>query len=118
MAITTEMQNAIKKITYAWTSDGSGDATATTSTEFTGSVLECITIPGSGGNQPTDQYDVTVTDADGVDVLHGNGANRSNASNEYITEANSGTVVNDKLAFAIANAGDTKSGTVILYLKG
>ena len=117
MSATETKLTATQKIKFEWTSDSSGDATVTTSNIFDGSVLECVTVPGSAGNQPTDQYDITITDSDSIDVLHGNGANRSNASTEYIVETNLGTVVNSKLTLTVANAGDTKSGVVYLFIR-
>jgi hypothetical protein len=117
MSVVEEKQRGLQKIKFSWTSDASGDASVVSDTEFTGKIIEVVTIPASGGSQPTDQYDITIGDGDSIDVLHGNGVNRSNASNEYITEANSGAVVNDKLTLTVSNAGDTKSGSVVVFVR-
>ena len=117
MSNTEQLQRDLKLIKFSWTSDGSGDASETNDTELTGKIIEIVTVPGSGGSQPTDQYDLTITDNNSIDISHGNGANRSNASNEYITEANAGAVVNSKLTITVANAGDTKTGDVYIFVK-
>ena len=106
---------ATQKIKFEWTSDASGDAVITTTNEYTGSIIEVITVPSA--TAPTADYDITITDADSIDVLHGNGADRSATLTEYIAEANLGTVVNSKLTLTVANAGDTKSGTAYVYIR-
>lgn len=118
MTSTEFLQRATQKIKLEWTSDADGDVVVTTNSELTGSIIECVTVPGTGGDQPTAAYDITITDADGIDILHANGANRSNASTEYIAEANLGTVVNSKLTLTVANAGNAKSGTAYLFIRG
>lgn len=117
MSVTEHLQRHMKKYAFAWTSAADGTTTVTTTTEVTGKVIEIVTVPGSGGTQPTNLYDLTLTDEDSVDILHGNGANRSNAANEYIVEASAGAVVNSKLTLNVTNAGASKTGTLYLYVK-
>lgn len=50
-------------------------------------------------------------------MLMGAGADRSNASTEQVLASSLGIVANDKLTLSVTNAGDTKSGTVILYIR-
>lgn len=107
---------SIKKVTAAWTSNGSGAATGATTTVLDGKLIGLTTIP-SGAAAPTDNYDVTVTDSDGHDVLLGAGANRDTANTEHVTEGSLAAVSHSPLTFTIANAGDTKQGTVILYIR-
>ena len=108
--------NAIKKIAFAWTSDGSGDATVTTTEVYTGEILRLITVP-DGTSAPTDDYDVVINDEDGTDVLIGAGANRDTANTEQVIASSLGCVANDKLTLVVSNAGDTKKGTVYLYVR-
>ena len=41
-------------------------------------------ITNPGGTAPTDNWDFTITDGDGIDVLGGNGANRHTTSSQMI----------------------------------
>lgn len=107
---------SVKKVTFAWTSDGSGDATETTSVAYDGKVLGLATIP-SGAAAPTDNYDVEVRDADGHDVLLGAGADRDTANTEYVAGSSLAGVAASPLTLVVANAGDTKQGTVILWIR-
>lgn len=106
----------IRKIKFAWTSDASGDATGTTTKSYTGELLRLITVP-DGTSAPTDDYDITITDEDGVDVLIGQGANRDTANTEQVIASSLGCVANDKLTLTVANAGNAKKGTVYLYVR-
>jgi hypothetical protein len=72
-------------------------------------------------NVPTDNYDITITDRAGSDVLLGKGADRDTATNEVewicdatITEAH--TMVDGPVTFVVGSAGDTKSGIATLSL--
>ena len=79
-------------------------------------IVGLATIP-SGVAAPTDDYDITVTDADGHDVLWGAGANRDTADTEYVARASLAAVAGSVLTLTVANAGDTKSGVVVLYIR-
>jgi len=107
---------SVKKIRWSWTSDGDGDATSTTTAYFSGRILAFLTDP-DGTAAPSPNYDVTITDGDGDDVLLGQGANRDTANTEYVTEANLGAVSSSKLTLTVANAGNSKKGVVALWLR-
>lgn len=112
----TEIKHtSIKKITFAWTSDGDGDAEGTTTYAYDGAIIAMMTIP-DGTSAPSDNYDVAVNDANGHDVLFGAGANRDEATTEYVTSA-LGAVAGSTLTVSVSNAGDTKKGTVVLWLR-
>lgn len=114
---TTEItHNSVKKVKFAWTSSSGGAADATTTATFDGKMIQVTTVP-DGTAAPTDNYDVEVQDADGVDLLQGNGANRDTAVTEHIAEASLGAVAGSKLTLAVTNAGDTKEGAVYVYLR-
>ena len=60
-----------------------GDGTFTdhtVTTKFEGELIAIETNPG--GTAPTDQYDITLEDAEGLDILQGVGANRATATTE------------------------------------
>jgi hypothetical protein len=105
-----------KRIRVAWTSDdAAGTASGTTVLPYRGKIIGLATVPGAGGEQPTDQYDLTIADADGLDVLAGAGANQSNAAAVYeVDPAALGHVIDSKLTFAIAAAGNAKTGEIFL----
>lgn len=101
------------RYTIAWTSSAGGAVSGNTFTVVSGRIVSVRFVPGSGGTQPTDAYDVTLIDTNSVDVLFGAGANLSNTlstvtrlSPAYFQD---GSRVLD---LVVANAGDSKTGTV------
>lgn len=119
-----DMFPLVTRIELAWTSDSSGNATYTTA-GVNGTILRFVTDPGS--TAPTDNYDVTLSDENGVDVLSGLGANRDASNTEeslpYITVTD-GTnsalyprSVAGPLSLSISNAGSAKQGSLILYVR-
>ena len=69
--------------------DGSVTATALTTGKLDGYLIAIETNPGA--TAPTDNYDITLPDSDGIDVLQGLGANRDTANSEYATILIAGT---------------------------
>ena len=114
IVFTEETNGSIKSIKAEWTSDGSGDASGETEHEYSGKCLLFTTDPVDG---PTDNYDVTVLDDNGLDVLAGAGADRDTTNTEQKVETNLGAVAGGKLTFVVANAGAAKSGVAYLYLR-
>lgn len=101
-------------------SDGSVPNTAS-SEQIVGRLQKIVTNPGS--TAPTDNYDITVTDPDGVDVLQGVGANRDTANSEEAAIVYSGTSVNpvvaDTLTLVVANNSVNSAGIVVkIYYTG
>lgn len=118
VTLTEETHGTLKKISFAWTSDGSGVVSGTlTTAAYTGALERLVTVPAGGGSAPTDNYDVTLLDGDGVDVLMGAGADRDTANTEQVLRDALGVVANDRLELRVANAGNAKSGTVHVYLR-
>jgi hypothetical protein len=118
VSIIEETFNVVKKISFEWTSDSSGDASGTTTNVYTGVIERLVTVPGTGGDQPTNEYDIEITDEDGVDVLVGAGADLSDTDTEQRALATTvGAMANDKLQLTVENAGDTKKGVVHLYIR-
>lgn len=112
------------------TDDTDGTATVTTR-KVVGELVKIVTDPGSAA--PTDNWDVTITDSEGVDVTTAcmNAATllaRDTANTEetylYLKEASATPigigafpVVCDTLTVALANAGNSKTAQVILYFR-
>ncbi len=117
MAVTELTYGPVKKITFEWTSDAAGDATLVTTKAYNGVIERFVTVPGTGGDQPADNYDVTVEDGDGVDVLMGEGANRSDTNTEQVGRADLGVVAYSTLTLEVENAGASNTGVVHLYIR-
>lgn len=117
MAITEDTTGGLEKIKWTWTCTSAGDYVGTSTNRFNGVAIEFQTSPASGGDAPTTLYDITITDDDGFDLLHGIGADRSATVKEYKKNADGlGCCKSSKLTLTVANAGDIKQGTVVLYL--
>lgn len=117
VTITEETISKIKKVKFEWTSTAGGAAGDVTTNAYTGEIIRLITKPGTGGNQPNDNYSVVVNDEDSTDVLMGAGASRDELNTEQVLASSLGCVANDKLTLAVTGAGDSNQGTVILYIK-
>jgi len=111
----------VKVITLTCTadaSDGSYPATALSNIphgEIGGRLLQIATDPGS--TAPQANYDITVTEAGGADLLLGVGANRHTSSSEVaIIESNGASAVyagTDTLTLNIANNNVNSAGITI-----
>ena len=123
----TYTTQVVNRIAWAWTSDASGNVTDATDIPVAGTLARVVFVPGTGGNAPTDLFDVTITDPAGIDVLSTQGANLSATVASEIcpgiplkdgtTTSTVPRLVNDVLTLNVSNAGNTKSGTVILYFR-
>lgn len=110
-----------------WVSDASGDYSE--DIELNGELLKMVSVPDSGGTQPSNNYDVTLVDESAIDVLEGYGANVSNAAaaavvpyvKEVITtdvqSALSRPILAGTYTFTVANGGNAKGGTALLYYR-
>jgi hypothetical protein len=117
VTVTEKRTGTVKKITWVWVCDASGNADKQTVAPFDGKLIAFETIPAGGGSAPTDLYDITVVDDDGFDVLAGGGQNRATGSTQIVAETSLGAVGNEKLYLHVINAGNAKGGTVILWLR-
>lgn len=115
VTIAETIHGTIKKIVFSWTSTAGGAADGTTTLPYDGKLIGLTTNPDA--TAPTDNYDLTVTDVDGHDVLLGAGADRDTANTEHVAEASLGAVAGSKLTFTIAAAGDSKVGVAILWIR-
>ena len=119
VTITEERAGTIKKIAFAWVSGtGAEDGTASgqTTYAYSGKILGLATDPGA--TAPSDNYTITITDEDSMDVLMGAAvANRDTATTEYILSTSLGAVANDKLTINVSGAGTSKEGTAYLYIR-
>lgn len=110
----------VRKIVVDFVADAAdGSIPSTVLPVFEGRLMELTTNPGTPA--PTDNYDITLTDAESVDRLQGVGANRDTATTETAIPVYSGSTVHpivsrsDVLTLAIANnAVNSAQGRVIL----
>jgi len=117
----------VRSVSLAWTSDASGDVSGDLTVRIRGVILGVEFVPGAAGVQPTDLYDVTIEDENGVDVLAGQGANLSNATATVVcpgvpfTDGTTTSIVPravcDQLELIVDNAGNAKSGVVVVYYR-
>jgi hypothetical protein len=70
---------------------------------------------GTGGTIPTDNYDITLLDADGVDVAAGSLADRDSTTSEVVIPA-APIYIDTELTFTLASAGSNTLGACTLYL--
>lgn len=94
---------------FAWTSDGSGDASTTL--DVNGFLVKAITDPT---DSPTDNYDITLVQ-NGGDALGGFLADRD-TSNTEVKIPDDPIFLAGSHVFTVAAAGATKSGVCYLYL--
>lgn len=135
MTFTYDETDAIRKILVDWTSDDTTGAVSGTTKKIVGTLIKGVTDPGA--TAPTDNYDINITDEEGLDVLLpcrtagnlGDLMNRDTANSEQVYFAvlsNDASplatsiqpVVCDKLTVAVTNAGNSKLGQLILYYRG
>lgn len=120
VTVTTTTLSDVRAVKYslAWTSDASGNVNTNPQTFRQGVLIQVKYIPNGGGTAPTDLYDVTLTDPNGVDFLAGGGANLSATVSTTVHPAlpllYDGTVTLD---LVVTNAGVSKGGTVNLWFQ-
>lgn len=115
VTITDNSEQGITMVKLAFVTETQG-AVGQSDKKYTGKALALVTDPGTA---PTDDYDITITDENGLDVLAGQGADRDTSTTEYVIDSDStplGVVVDSKLTLNVTTAGDAKTGDVYLYL--
>lgn len=118
---------SVRKIIASWTSDDSTGAVTGITKKIVGRLIKGVTDPGAAA--PTASYDIAVTDEESADVFAActdNLADRHTSNTEtvyFLLSDGGGTplpisahpVVCDKLTIAVTNAGNSKTGEIILY---
>lgn len=107
----------IGRLSFLCTADAA-DATfpdTVVTTPVEGRLLKLVTNPGAV--QPTDNYDVTLEDQHGHDVLEGVGANRDTLNTEEVPIVYSGTgthpCVDDSDTLTLKIAGNAVNSAVV-----
>lgn len=114
--------SGITELTFSFTADPNGTVSDTnTEAAMDGYLLQMVTNPGS--TAPTDNYDITIKNSDGVDLLNGNGADRDTSNSEIaFPDPNWAAVTppffSGLLTLGISNNSQASAtGEVILYIK-
>ena len=128
MTITYSSAGGMTRIVADWTSDDTTGAVSGTTKHLVGELIKGQTDPGA--TAPTDDYDIVLTDTEGVNVLglsHDDLVNRDTTNTEEVyfnlkpdgaTVLPAYPVISDQLLVSITNAGNSKVGQVVLYLRG
>ncbi len=117
----------VRKVICDWTSDDTTGAVTGTTRKIVGRLIKGVTDPGSAA--PTANYDIALTDEESADILaacQSTLANRHTSSTEqvyFLVLDAAGTplaqsvhpVVCDAITVAVTNAGNSKTGQLILY---
>ena len=106
------------RCSFTWVSDGSGNVNTNPKTIPYGSIIRAEWDPASGADAPTDNYDVTLVDTSGVDLLMGTGADRDTANTE-VTLFGTPIYQDGKrdVDLTIANAGATNGGVFTIWVR-
>lgn len=122
-----KINRPVRKVSLAWTSTAGGAVSGNLTDYLSGVLARVAFVPNTSSTQPTNLYDITLLDENGIDVLAGQGADLSNATATAVIPGvplKDGTTtsvgpaqIDDKLELRVANAGSAKTGTVVLYLR-
>ena len=116
------LNGRLQAYTLDWLSDANGNVLAST-IQIMGTIERLVYKPDTGSTIPTADYDVTLTDSEGVDVLNGTGANLDDDStSSTITTEGDGTTnipmaAAGPLTLAVTNAGNAKGGEIRIYFR-
>lgn len=118
---TSDFHGDVYRYKISWTSSAGGAYTCTTSNPINGFVYQFLTDPGAGGDAPTANYDISITNTvSGQDIDGGALDDRSASTSEIAyptfggspcTPSNFGT-----LDIAVTNAGSANTGVLYLYI--
>lgn len=111
----------IRRIQVDWVADAAAATVPATALPlFEGRILALATNPGAVA--PTDNYDITLVDAEGADRLQGVGNNRDTANTEAVPVVYAATAIppvvdgDEVLTFTLANnAVNSALGRAVIY---
>lgn len=118
--------DAMKSINFEWTSTSGGAFTATIDGAY--GWIERVTFAPVSSASPTNNYDVTLSDVDGIDVFGGLGANQSattaatvlpliSAVIDSSTHTTKYALDGQQMTLSVTNAGNAKKGKIRVYVK-
>lgn len=109
-------QHGYQKISFLYVTHTDGTATGETTGDYSGKIAYVISDPGA--TAPTEGWDFQIQNEDNFDLLNGAGTDRSASITEYLhgDKDGLGCAVKEKLTLEVENAGNTKGGTVVVYI--
>ena len=122
-SITTTSTKNGSLVTYSmnWLSDASGDVDTDAIPMVQGEIQKVSYLPDAGGTQPSDNYDLTMADSYGVDILTATGANLSQTTDTWAVPALSTyfkvIIPAGSYDLVIENAGNAKGGIVEVIIR-
>ena len=114
VTVTERTIGRIHLVKWSCTTTAGGAASDVTTKTYSGKIVGLATDPGA--TAPTDDWDLTITDDNSLDVLLGAGANRDTANTEYVVSASLGGVAHSKLTANVTNGGNAKVMDIYLYI--
>lgn len=103
-------------LTFEWvTSTDTGLVSGTSRYRYTGRIVGVCTVPAGSSLAPDDNYDITLTDNNDVDVANGQLANRHTSTTQWVFDS-LGHVVNSTVTINVTNAGNSNAGTTYVYI--
>ena len=118
---TVSKENSLVKYKMDWLSDASGDVDVAAIAMVQGEIQSVHYFPDAGGTQPSDNYDLTMADTYGVDILTGKVQNLSQTTDTYAVPALSTyfkvVIEAGSYDLVIANAGNAKGGIVEVIVR-
>lgn len=119
---TAALGGGVTQYTMDWLSDASGDVNTNSFDLPAGYLVAVKIVPDGGGTAPTTLYDLTLDDAEAVDLLTGLGANLSaTVSIRSVPLVNTSGLVyyeGGAVDLVVTNAGNAKGGIVYLWVQG
>lgn len=129
MTFTYHDLGTIRKVIADWTSDDATGAVSGVTKKIIGTLVKAVTNPGAAA--PTDNYDIAITDEDGMDVLAAcqkTLVDRDTVTTEQVyflvldyagvpLAQSIHPIVYDALTIAVTAAGNSKTGRLILYYR-
>jgi len=115
MTVTNQTTVYPKHITFEWVCEEDGEVSGDESAVISGIPIAFVTYPSA--TAPTANYDLTLVDENGNDILCGTGANRASAADELVVGDSLAPFSNTTLELKALNAGSYKGGTAILYYR-
>lgn len=101
------------------TSDGSGDASASTTGSYSGRMVQ-FTVDNDDSDTPTANWDLTIKDDYETEVTNGLGTNLSAATTLQTfspQDLEQGMMLTGNLDFVGANMGSAKTAVIVCYIE-
>lgn len=114
---TSTLSSAVLKVEIVWTSDGAGAVSGTSTGTIRGALFQVKFTPGTGGVAPDDNYDATLLDGDGVDLIAGQGTDLDQTVASIVQVDPPIYLDGDAVQLVIAAAGAANQGTAELWVR-